>query len=82
MPKGVKEDVLRLQVAGGRGEECQLKVSGETTEAKLLFKEKQLNIGGIAVGIPIEKTVVAKMAADRKVLEILPHFMLRVQYQV
>ena len=66
VPKGVTEDVLRLQVAGGRGEECKLKVAGEATHAKLLFKEKRLELGGIAVGMPVERTIVVKMAQDRK----------------
>lgn len=60
VPKGVKEDVLRLQVEGGRGAECSLKVSGEATDAKLVFKEKELDFGGLAVGIPVERTVVVK----------------------
>jgi len=60
VPKGVKEDTLRLQVAGGRGAECQLKVSGEATDAKIIFKEKILDLGGLAVGIPVEKTIVVK----------------------
>ena len=66
VPKGVKEDVLRLQVAGGRGAECALKVSGESTEAKLVFKEKTVDFGGLAVGIPVERTVVIKNVGSTK----------------
>ena len=66
VPKGVKEDVLRLQVAGGRGAECALKVSGESTEAKLVFKEKTVDFGGLAVGIPVERTVVIKNVGSSK----------------
>ncbi len=66
VPKGVKEDTLRLQVAGGRGSECALRVVGEdTAAAKLVFKAKSLDLGGIAVGIPMERTVVVKYPAPK-----------------
>ena len=61
--KAAKNETLKMSVAAGQGAERSLIVDGESTEGKVAFKEKSLDLGNFPVGISMERTINVKNLA-------------------